>query len=92
MLGYPSPKGSTPPGKEAPPGRKHPLPLGRKHPPPGIRVNERPVRILLECILVLDDINETYVIFTNLAPVTLRKLTRYVLVKVRMQVSGKVLI
>ena len=42
------------PGKETPPGRETP-PAGR-HPPLGSRlrdtVNERPVRILLECILV----------------------------------------
>ena len=36
-------------GRRHPPGRKHPL--GRKHPPQDT-VNERPVRILLECILV----------------------------------------
>ena len=47
MLGYHPlpPEGGTHPGKEAPPGRKHP--------PPRHTVNERPVRILLECILVL---------------------------------------
>ena len=45
MLGY-----HLPPGKQTPPPwRKHSL--GRKH-PPRHTVNEQPVRILLECILV----------------------------------------
>ena len=51
--------GRTPPGKENPPGRENPPPPDQGEPPPlpGRRlqhtVNERPVRILLECILVL---------------------------------------
>ena len=45
MLGY-HPPGSRPPPKEAPPGSRYP--------PPRHTVNERPVRILLECILVLN--------------------------------------
>ena len=40
----PPPRRKHPPRKEAPPGRKH---------PPRHTVNERPVRILLECILVM---------------------------------------
>ena len=47
-----SPAGRTPPGKETPLARKHPPPPGKENPPPGHTVNERPVRILLECILV----------------------------------------
>ena len=60
MLGYHPPEGDThpPPGKEAPPGTMHPprkeapTPPGTMHPPLRHTVNERPVRILLECILV----------------------------------------
>ena len=48
-----------PPGREnpPPPGNRPPPPLPGRTPPPGSRlqhtVNERPVRILLECILVV---------------------------------------
>ena len=57
------PPGSRPPGSRHPPRSRHPPPSRHTHPqeqtppPPGSRlrhtVNERPVRILLECILVL---------------------------------------
>ena len=50
------PAGRTPPGKETPrqgePPRAKRTPPGRENPPPRHTVNERPVRILLECILV----------------------------------------
>ena len=49
----PSPEADTP-RKQTPPRSRHPP--GKQTPPPGSRlrhtVNERPVRILLECILV----------------------------------------
>ena len=50
-----TPPGSRPPQEQTPPpGADHPP--GTRHTPPGSRlqhtVNERPVRILLECILV----------------------------------------
>ena len=68
--GSPPREGSTPPGKEAPPllpegsttpppGRKH-HPSSRKEAPPQHMVNERLVRILLECILVLPVISYGY--------------------------------
>ena len=45
-----------PPARRTPPSRENPPPGRRHHPPWGSRyqhtVNERPVRILLECILV----------------------------------------
>ena len=51
----PRQEGGTPPDQADPPGRENP-PAGRT-PPPGSRlqntVYERPVRILLECILVM---------------------------------------
>ena len=56
MLGYHSPQEQTPPplGADTPWDQTHPG--TRLSPPPGSRrqhmVNERPVRILLECILV----------------------------------------
>ena len=51
-------QGEPPPSNENPPGRENPPPAGRTpprqgEPPPRHTVNERPVRILLECILVL---------------------------------------
>ena len=61
-----TPPEQTPPGphppKQTPPGSRHPpgadTPGADQPPPPGSRlrhtVNERPVRILLECILVCD--------------------------------------
>ena len=62
MLGYhPPPRGRryslgsmNPPGKHAPPGRRHPPKHASpgKQTPPRHTVNERPVRILLEFILV----------------------------------------
>ena len=58
MLGYHPPGPGRPPQDQAdPPGTRHlPPPLGPCRPPPGSRlqhtVYERPVRILLECILV----------------------------------------
>ena len=74
----------TPPGKQTPSGSRHP-PGSRHHPweadttpPPGSRfqhtVNERPVRILLECILV------NVCIFKNETAKTkeIRKCRRYV--------------
>ena len=55
MLGYHTPPGKHPSRKHPPPSGKHTLPW-EAH-PPGSRlrhtVNERPVRILLECILVV---------------------------------------
>ena len=48
-------EGSTPLGRKHPPGRKHPLP---RH-----TVNERPVRILLECNLVIKIILRFYLFF-----------------------------
>ena len=67
MLGYHTPPGPDTPPDQTPPGSRPPrirhLPLGadppqdQTPPPPGFRLqhtaNERPVRILLECILVL---------------------------------------
>ena len=51
--GTPTPtRKETPPRKEAPPWEGG-IPLGRRH-TPRHTVNERPVRILLECILVTD--------------------------------------
>ena len=54
MLGYPPPPGGRPPWEQAPPPGADPP---RADTPPGSRlqhtVNERPVRILLECILVV---------------------------------------
>ena len=57
--GADTPPDQTPPGPDTPQSR-HPreqTPPRTRHPPPGSRlqhtVNERPVRILLECILVL---------------------------------------
>ena len=64
MLGCPPPRTRHPPGvrtllEQTPPGAEPPLgadPPDQAPPPPGSRlqhtVNERPVRILLECILV----------------------------------------
>ena len=52
----PPQKQASPPGEQAPPGSRHPP--GKQTspkagtPPPRHTVNERPVRILLECILV----------------------------------------
>ena len=43
------PEGGIPTGKETPPRRRQPPPEGST---PRDMVNERPVRILLECILV----------------------------------------
>ena len=70
-LGADTPPGADPPGTRQPPRNQvHPLglstpprtkytPPGTKYTPPGSRlrhtVNERPVRILLECILVVND-------------------------------------
>ena len=57
MLGYHPREGSTPPGKEAAPRERAHPPRKEAHPPEGSTprhtVNKRPVRILLECILVL---------------------------------------
>ena len=48
---------ADPPGRENPPPTREKPPRTRENPPPGRKlqhtVNERPVRILLECILVL---------------------------------------
>ena len=67
----PLPRSTHPPGSTHPhlPGSTHPHPPGSTHPPPGSRlrhtVNERPVRILLECILVLS----AFRLFMVLSPV-----------------------
>ena len=58
MLGYhPPPRPATPPGADIPPGTRHP-PWSRHTPQEqsmlGDTVNERAVRILLECNLVSD--------------------------------------
>ena len=65
MLGYPPPRSRHPPGPDIPPWSRPPqtrhpprpdTPQDQTTPPPGSRlrhtVNERPARILLECILV----------------------------------------
>ena len=49
MLGYPR-EADPPPGSRHPPGAG--TPPGSRPSPPRHTVNERPVRILLECILV----------------------------------------
>ena len=47
-----NPPAGRPPWQVEPPDREIPPPRGRETPPPRHTVNERPVRILLECILV----------------------------------------
>ena len=61
--GIPPPPGSRPPWEQTPPGSRHPPgadPPGSRHPPRSRlqhTVYERPVRILLECILVSKNIS-----------------------------------
>ena len=67
-----TPPGRRPPKKEALPGRRHP-PEGdpRKEAPPQHMVNERPVRILQECILVNFNI-QSYLLYFHIILVEIK--------------------
>ena len=84
-VGIPPPpqEGGTPPKKEEPPTKKEEPPQ-EGDPPKKQTVNERPVRFLLECILVCAFLTEDelhFLVLFNLTPLNNVRCQRRILIK-----------